>query len=266
MATFLTLINYCSHDYRFLHLCVNQAKKVSTEVVIVACDHFHTGDEENIRELEKVKSELTGVNFLILPYEEVQKTIGNKHYCAVIASAPRQLAFNKVKGRTDYTMFMDVDEIIEAERFNERVQHPDFSGCGGAICGNYWYFRDVRHRAKAELSNSCFIIRTQDVPENFVSVHDRWNIWECAKEPKLRDLKGLDGKPFVHHYSWVGTKEQMLKKAAYSGHRAEKDFAKLIEEEHSHPETSLVDFVHQFELEVCEPPSEVTTPLLLCCN
>src|SRR5690348_5600122 len=42
-----TIINYCTHDYRFLQACIEEAKLISSQVIVAVCDHFFDGTPEN---------------------------------------------------------------------------------------------------------------------------------------------------------------------------------------------------------------------------
>ena len=49
-----------------------------------------------------------------------------------------------------------------------------------------------------------------------------------------------------HHYSWVRTKEQLLRKVASWGHNWERNWTEEVEKEFSRPFNG-VDFVHGYE-------------------
>jgi hypothetical protein len=53
----------------------------------------------------------------------------------------------------------------------------------------------------------------------------------------------------MHHYSWVRTKEEMLRKVKAWGHTNDKDWNTLIEEEFSR-EFNGKDFVHGYNFEI----------------
>lgn len=68
---------------------------------------------------------------------------------------------------------------------------------------------------------------------------------------------GLDKKPLAHHYSWVRTKGEMLKKVETFGHKSDRDWVALVEKEFSH-EFSGKDFVSGYEYETVEPYISIT--------
>ena len=60
-----------------------------------------------------------------------------------------------------------------------------------------------------------------------------------------------DNEPLIHHYSWVRTKEEMLKKVLNWGHKNDKNWSDLIEEEFSRPFNGT-DFVHGYNYNIVE--------------
>jgi hypothetical protein len=63
--------------------------------------------------------------------------------------------------------------------------------------------------------------------------------------------QGFEDRHIFHHYSWVRDKEGMIRKAKNFGHRDERDWASLIEEEFSHPFNGK-DFIHDYEYETVD--------------
>jgi hypothetical protein len=81
---------------------------------------------------------------------------------------------------------------------------------------------------------------------------ERGDIYRLTPGKKEKAMTGLDGTPMIHHYSWVRTKEQLMRKVFSWSHRTERDWESLVEEEFSQP-PSNVDFVHGYELASVTP-------------
>ena len=47
--------------------------------------------------------------------------------------------------------------------------------------------------------------------------------------PKREKAVGVDGLPFIHHYSWVRTKEECLQKGRTWGHKNEENWTEIVE-------------------------------------
>jgi len=101
-------------------------------------------------------------------------------------------------------------------------------------------------------------------PENILNIDERLGLYLALPEKKILHQRGIDGLPFIHHYSWVRSKEQMLKKVITWAHYWEKDWPSMVEKEFSHP-FSGKDFCSDLEYETVEPyiptprPSHRTT-------
>jgi hypothetical protein len=59
--------------------------------------------------------------------------------------------------------------------------------------------------------------------------------------------------PLFHHYSWVRSQDEMLKKVRTWGHRNERDWEALVKEEFSR-DFSGKDFVHGYSFETVPVP------------
>jgi hypothetical protein len=62
-----------------------------------------------------------------------------------------------------------------------------------------------------------------------------------------------NGEPIMHHFSWVRTKEEMLRKVKSWGHTNDRDWNPMIEEEFSR-EFNGKDFVHNYSYKILEKP------------
>ena len=68
---------------------------------------------------------------------------------------------------------------------------------------------------------------------------------------KLFKEPGLDDKPMIHHYSWVRTYKEMLKKVKHWGHTKDKDWTSLVHEEFK-KDFDGTDFVHNYKYDKVE--------------
>jgi hypothetical protein len=118
---------------------------------------------------------------------------------------------------------------------------------------NYYYFRESRFRA-TELEDSATLVRKSLLnKELIVDYQDRNKAWVMLPEPKKRMVTGPDGLPMIHHFSWVRTKEEMLRKVKSWGHAGERNWEEHVETEFSHP-FSGTDFIHGYRYETVNPP------------
>jgi hypothetical protein len=162
------------------------------------------------------------------------------------------VGYNFLKKSIDRVLFLDVDEIVDGDRFRKFLEEKKYLKFDALRFSNYWYFRDASLQAKNQEDSVVFVKRKKIKYKSLLDSTERDAIFDSISGKKKRHVLGLDGTPMIHHYSWVRTKDQMLKKVGSWGHKNDKDWAVLVEEEFSH-KTSKKDFVHGYELIEVEP-------------
>jgi len=154
-------------------------------------------------------------------------------------------------------LFLDADEVAEGKKFLEWLKESDQSQYTVLKMSNYWYFREPRFRAD-RWEDSIVLARrgSLDLP---VLLHDaeRNAIYDLLPHPKRRAVTGSDRRPMFHHFSWVRTKEEMLRKTEKWGHRHDRDWKSLIDKEFSGP-FSGSDFIHGYAYTECPPPFSIS--------
>jgi hypothetical protein len=258
-----TVINYCTTDYRFLRFCIEEAKKFSTQIVIPVSSHFFNGEPENRAMLNQSYREHPDVQFVEFAYGEEPYGI----YCSLTSadedwahywhSTARYVGFQFVK-ECESILFLDVDEIVDGKRFIEWLEKFNVEDFNALRLESYFYFREPCYRAKEQFPLNALLIKKEaiDSPEVILDVLERKGLFDQIQGPKLSYLRGLDGKPLVHHYSWVRTKEELKQKVCTWGHRHDKEWLGLIEKELAEPFAGT-DRIHGFEYETVGPVHEV---------
>jgi hypothetical protein len=227
---FVSIINYCTNDYMFLKPCVDAVRPFSSEIIVPYCDHFLDGTPENRELLNKSIAENPGVTFIEFDYNPSQSSRWHHNAC-------RKIGFDVAPKDTDYFMLLDVDEIIEPDNFIAwwKTQEKNPKDSYRLAC--YWYFRDFKYRSKnweeaIALVKGGLLTTCDDLT---FSNEERkalfWSTLECRRMDKCK----LNGLPFSHHYSWVRSKEGMLKKVRSWGHNKDKDWVTLVEKEFEQP-------------------------------
>ena len=111
------------------------------------------------------------------------------------------------------------------------------------------------------MEDSCVFARKKALSRKaLLQEGDRFAAFRNAKGNKISMVKGINKDPFIHHYSWVRTKEEMLKKVTAWGHRNERNWIKLVEEEFL-KEFTGTDFVHGYSFEEVDPLFEIDLSL-----
>ncbi len=249
-----TIINFCSNEYRFLEKCIEQARKFSKEIYITVCDHFFDGTEENVDLIHYIFTQFPDCKFIYYPFllhkisKKLQKKLGDNFCCGF----SRYLGYFFSDPKIEYLLFLDADEIVEGELFLKWLDRFPIHEFSALRLANYWYFREDCFRAKNLEDSALFIKRALLSKKNILQEGDRNALFKHVKGKKLHMVLSNEGKPLLHHYSWVRTKEEMRKKVLSWGHRKERDWVSLVEKEFSAP-FSGKDFVHGYTFETVKP-------------
>jgi hypothetical protein len=224
-----TIINFCTNDYVFLKHCIDHAKPFSTEIIVPYCDHFHDGTPENRVLLDKAVAENPGVQFVEFAYDKNQSS---RWHCNV----SRKIGIELSSDQTEYILLLDTDEIIESDKFIEWVKQEEKVGLVDSYkIANYFYFRETKFRSN-NIEESIILVKKGPITSNDDFVfhnEERGGLFYFAPTKKWRCM--LDGKPFIHHYSWVRSKEAMIKKVTAWSHNKDKDWISLVHKEFEAP-------------------------------
>lgn len=261
-----TIINYCSNDYRFLHFDVQQVKKFSRQILVPYCDHFYDGSLENQPLLTRSIKENPEANFIKFKYNPdatrtlwrgwqiIARTLGfgrvfGSQYWICYA---RQLGFDQVNKKIDYVLFLDADEIIDGNRFLAWLNTKNYQKFNALKPANYWYWRSPCHQATV-WEDSPLMAKYTSLKNAVFFDHDERNAtYNFIPGPKTRMVLGLDHKPMIHHYGWAKPKKNLIKKIKTWGHAKDRNWAKLIEKEFSHPFNGT-DFIYQRQYKTVKP-------------
>ena len=246
-----TVISYCSIDDMFIRENIRQCLHFSKDIYIVASSHFFDGipeDNAKIQSLKEFCRQFPNVHLIRFKWESGYHPRHWHNYA-------RWIGIQQCD--TEYIMFMDADEIIEGENFNKaHTSDADFYKRYDSYAFDcYWYFREPRFRAKSLEQYHRLIRRSALTKDLIFSEHERGAVGILSgKYDSIFNVQ-YNGRPIVHHFSWVRTKEQMLKKTSSWGHKDDKNWKELVEEEFSRPFNGT-DFVWGYEYDIIQPPFE----------
>jgi hypothetical protein len=223
-------LTYCTNDHVFLKSCIDHVLPFSEEVIVSSCDHYWNGEKEDLDLLGKDAEENPKASFVTFGYDPQFGTMEHN-----ILS--RRVAVAALEKPTDYILFLDADEIIEPDTFAAwwKNQQQNLMDC--YKLGNYWYFRDFKFRTR-NWENSVALVKNDPSCINdstFDPRFDRDAFFRNNPTSKKVHMALHEGKPFVHHYSWVRSKETMLQKVRAWGHNKDKDWVSLVHKEFEQP-------------------------------
>ncbi len=227
------VVSYCTNEYRFLNACLTGLKAISDEIVVSVCDHFFDGQKENRELLHKSYSENKDVRFVEYAYGNLYGLHGvgkegdevwSRHW----HNTSRYVGFSHLCDDIDYVLFIDVDEIVEGERFLQWLEKGLLFEA--MIFSSYVYLGDESRRALHK-SNSYLLVKKEALqPQMLFDSHERPGFFLNFRGTKKSFVLGLDGKPLVHHFNWVRSQKELRQKVSTWGHKDERDWHKLIDE------------------------------------
>lgn len=236
-----TIINYCTNDQRFINLCIDSVRNISCEITVTYTDCFYDGTPENINLIDKTIVSNPDVNFIKISYESNKRR--EHEWC----SYSRIVGYNSAKKETDYVLFLDSDEIIESKTCSEFINSDQFIFGHDYKLEGYFYFRDVKYQA-LQLEDAAPLLYTKNLNINNVMLADRTSLFLNTPNIKHRHVT-YDGQVLMHHYSWARSKQEMLKKVKSWGHKHDRNWSELIENEFSH-DFNGTDFINGYKYKI----------------
>lgn len=244
-----TIINFCTLDSRFLPGCLANVRDFSEQIIIPAVSHLFDGTPENMAELMRLASEVQDEKtaLLLLDYDH-EKTVS--HGSRYWHNFARWSGVQELRDDIDYVLFLDADEIVEGERFSEWLATREFMDYDAVALAANWYFREASYRATSMEEAGLLVNRKVITSELIFDNLERWSFIRLPRCARFQT--GCDRLPMLHHYSWVRTKEEMLRKVSAWGHNRDQDWASLVHKEFEHDFTGR-DFVHGYNYIIVEP-------------
>lgn len=244
-----TVISFSTNELCFLPHCLKKAQKFSKQVIVVVSDHFFDGTSEDIELLNRIYSHYSDIEFVQFAWNP-QGHFGQKE-SHVWHNLARLLGYYFSKSESDYLLFLDVDEIPEGERLQNWLRCFPIQEYSAMRLACYWYFRESHFQATQWEDTPLLVSRKQLHYDLMMHAEERAGIyWEISgkKERYVMENK----LPFIHHYSWVRSKEEMLRKVRTWGHRHAKNWEELVEKEFAGPFLGK-DFVNGYTFKTVEP-------------
>lgn len=268
-----TVISYCSLDKKFIDKNISECLKFSDEVIVVCCTHFLNGEKDTeIDDFCNKYKNKEKTKIILLNYS----TEDEKNNPIYWHNKFRYVGGRSIK--TEYCLFLDGDEVPDGDVFKKYLKTEDYKNyeiIADFIC--YYYFRDINYRSKVLSGVGLLIKKDYIISDLFYTHNERWfyryvldSIYiknnlskpkiktQCSFEnsetkTKLVNINGIQqikplGEVMFHHYSWVRNKEEMLIKVNSWGHKNDKNWRELINEEFSR-EFNGKCFVHGWEYE-----------------
>jgi hypothetical protein len=231
------VISFCTNDYRFLHPCIQGIKPCVSQIIVPVSDHFYDGTKENLALLSRAYNQHPECEFVQFsydpktPYGYTTKRQGDLDWPRYWHSTARMIGYHFLRKDIDYALFIDVDEIYDGKAFKQFLQEFDYSSFDALRFRCYSYFREAHFRAKESCVSGLMVRKEALNQELLLDIDERMGTFKAIQGKKII----VDDPVMIHHYSWVRTKEEMLRKVSCWAHFWEKDWKSLIEKEFSGP-------------------------------
>ncbi|MFT3932686.1 MAG: hypothetical protein QM726_03640 [Chitinophagaceae bacterium] len=232
------IILYCSLDRRFIAPCLENLLRtgfVSCHVIMY--DHLYggvpedvTAEESFIRKSAEEWFNAGLVRLTTLPWQPAESTL-------YFEAAGRYYGAQQSTAR--HLLFIDADEIVDTVAFTRWCTNDWDKSKKAVKLNQYLYFIHPAYRLDVQSHNT--VIADGNYARSLpLRVEARWNAyWNNQNRLSRWTAKlGLNpyfsiqrGTPFIHHFTYVRTKAEMLKKVANWSHNKDHDnWAELIEQ------------------------------------
>ena len=247
-----TIVNFCSNESRFIKATLEQALLFSQQVIVPVCDHFFDGTPENHTLLKQIYAAFPKCLFIEYPFQVPKKVLKKTDPAHLWHSLSRLIGYSFLEEDVDSVLFLDADEVPDGKRFAAWLDCSDYQQHTALKLANYWYFRDSCNQALRTEDSIVLVQKRALESEILLHKDERDAIYNLLPGPKRRHVAGPDGCPMFHHYSWVRTQEEMLKKVRTWGHKGDRDWVSLVNEEFTAPFRGT-DFVHGYTYKQVKP-------------
>ena len=257
------VVGFCSNDYRFLSHQLASLGEICDQVVVVTCDHFFDGTLENYPLLYGCYQKSPHIDWVEFAYEKncgygpLAPAPDDPGYSFYWHSVQRYIGALHVKRDIPWILYLDMDEYFDPDRFLAWWNGASKKR-GAYKFASYFYMREYAKRAISHQSNALLIHQMHHRPFDLLDVAERWGVFQKIRGPKSDFTMGRDHKPLIHHFSWVRTIEEAKRKARCWGHRNDKEWEILIEQEWS-SKSSRNDPLYSLQYESVKAPIDPLT-------
>jgi hypothetical protein len=237
------VVLYSSNDSRFAESCIQSLLDINIKTHVITYSHMWNGIPENKDKLQEPLNQFINnplFNQYCIEWEEGQSPW---HW----EGLGRYLGTQEVSNSSEYVLYIDIDEIIDPLKFKTWIDSEVYKKYDAIKLSTYWYWREPIYQA-SQLEDSVVMLKTSIAKQLPLKASGR-EVYFNSTSNSIRNVNKHD--PLIHHYSWVRTKEEMLKKVKSWGHASDTNWETLVEEEFSRPFNGT-DFVHNYQYQIVD--------------
>lgn len=248
------VISYCSNDRIFVDALLRECQAIGArQIVLSVGNHHYDMTPEDIGHVEDLARKYPSVTFVLYPVvaiDDAQNPMKNRKL-AYWHNMARIQACKQLVPEIEWVLFLDADEIPEGERFKDWYMATRATRLQKIYkLANYYYFRDPILQATSYEDSVMLVPRAACCYPILMNELERDGIpyltgLQCERNVVHQNTQ----LPMFHHFSWVRTKEAMMRKVKNWAHKDDTDWEAKIHEEFSKDfdvETD-VDFVHGYK-------------------
>ncbi len=218
MPKIATILHYCTNDYRFLTKAIEECSHFSSQIIIPFADRFFDNQEENRFLLETSMKQHPSCTFIQYPFDVKQLYTPFVHadpfdqdWLCCWHSTSRYIGNFFVNQDIDWILFLDADEIVEGKRFKDWSQQ-------NLTADAYWFYAymygaKASHQKVERQLTGLLLKKNILTPQQLLNPQERCAMFQAVTTKKKMEVVGTDGNPLIHHYSWVRSEAECLKKA-----------------------------------------------------
>lgn len=234
------VVVYCSFEADTIDRVIESLADCK-EVVLVCLSHTFAGtpDPEAWVKVQALAISHENVNPCLLQW--IDRPVPARFW----VNTMRQYGF--AHSTQPWLLFIDADEVVrDKTRFKEWFSTKE--DVDAFKLANYWYFLSERRRAKV-LEDSVVLVHRRCLHAEHFRKYDLEREYLFMAGRTRRNMV-LSDNPLIDHFSWVRSKEILLKKCKSWAHRDEKDWKTLIETAFNEDILTTRDFVHGYSFDI----------------
>jgi hypothetical protein len=240
------VISYCSNERAFIHALLTQALQCAEHVIVTVGTHTYDFQPEDTNHIQHLAATYPNATFVYYPVsQEISRTNPLQYRKdAFWHNVSRIAGWRSMPDETEWVLFLDADEIPHAPSFLQWYRNIYLNKECAYKLANYWYFREPIFQATTFEDSVLLVHASKMSYDRLMRDMERDGIVEDLPCRRMQ-LSVATKLPMFHHFSWVRTKEDMIKKVSTWGHKTDRDWVAQIETEFSGP-FSGTDFVHNY--------------------
>lgn len=218
-----TVISFSSLETRFFDALVKETEKFCNDIIVVYYDHFFDGSSEDLKKIEELKSRHGNLTWIMWNWSDSNDSRYWHNNARWVGAERAQ------HGRV---LFLDGDEIPDGDLMLSWLNTEPLDSYSLYIFKCYWYFREPQYQAKTTEMCGLLADMSKVKKEMLFTQNERW--FHQNYPISYKALCTFNGSIIFNHYSWVRTKEEMLKKVRSWAHRNDCPWVDLVEKEFAH--------------------------------